>query len=352
MNFDAQHYVPVLKAKRGEKGALSLLDDKVAERVTPLLEIVERTENPLDDHLKTAFTKLAAAVSRFDRCFLDARELAPDGPVAAQAVFDRAAAEGIVFTPVTGITRSFDTRSALSHSSNGIALRITREEFEAGDLSSGILAFMRTHGLHPEHTDLIIDLGAVDNLIAAGVESLATAFLAEVPNHGSWRTFTLSACAFPKSMGSVDRHSHDHVDRAEWQTWRDGLHANRNDLERLPAFSDCAIQHPSGVEGFNPLFMPISASVRYTLDDTWLRIKGESTRNTSATSQFPNLAKMLAYGQLSSAYYGADHCSGCKSIKAAADGARKLGSPEVWRRIGTIHHIAKVVGDLGKLPWT
>ena len=37
-----------------------------------------------------------------------------------------------------------------------------------------------------------------------------------------------------------------------------------------PTFSDCAIQHPVGVEGFNPRTMQVSASVRYALPDQWL----------------------------------------------------------------------------------
>ena len=75
---------------------------------------------------------------------------------------------------------------------------------------------MRTSGLEPEGVDLIVDLGAVENMVTPGIEALATAFLADVPDKPRWRTLTLSACAFPMSMGGVNRKSYDAVDRTEW----------------------------------------------------------------------------------------------------------------------------------------
>lgn len=39
--------------------------------------------------------------------------------------------------------------------------------------------------------------------------------------------------------------------------------------------------------------MAVSASIRYTLPEEWLLIKGESTRRTPAVRQFPALATKL-----------------------------------------------------------
>ena len=353
MSFGPSHYVPVLKVKRGEKKALTQISPTLRRHVTPLLEIVERKEDKaptVQNHLDTAFAKLAESVAPYSRCFLDAREIEPDGPPPAAAVFERASAEEITFTPVTGISRSSDLVPALQHRTHGLALRLTREEFEAGNLAHRLTAFIGEHGLNREETDLIVDLGAVDDLITPGVRALADAFLSTVPDPSAWRTLTVSACAFPLSMGGVDRHSHDLVERADWLAWRDGLHPRRNDLPRLPTFSDCAIQHPAGVEGFDPRYMSVSASIRYTLEQAWLLIKGESSRRTGTSIQFPRLATQLVYGHLRNYFAGENHCAGCASIKAAADGAPRLGSPEVWRRLGTIHPITRIAQDLSGLP--
>lgn len=349
MTFGPYHYVPVLKMKRGEKGALRAITPSLRLRVTPLLEIVERTKPTVGGHLDTAFKDLAESLQGYPRCFLDAREIALDGPPAAEKVFSRADAAGISFTPVTGVTRTEDVAAALSYNSNGVALRLTRQEFEDGLFPGTIPRFMDTHGLTPEETDLIIDLGPVDDFITEGIIGLTNAFLSDVPNHTKWRTFTISACAFPSSMGVVQRNSHAIVERMEWIAWRDNLRANTAVIPRLPTFSDCAIQHPIGVEGFDPRMMQVSASVRYTLPGSWLLIKGESTRNIPAREQFPALATQLVYGIHRTSYMGLCHCDGCASIRRAADGAPGLGSAEAWRRLGTIHHISTVAQKLESL---
>jgi len=211
-------------------------------------------------------------------------------------------------------------------------LRLTRDEFESGGLSAKLGNLLHTHRLEPEEVDLVMDLGAVEDLIAPGVAALTRAFMADVPHHHRWRTFTVSACAFPKSMGGVQRNSHELCNREEWIAWRDNIHARRQGFTRLPTFSDCGIQHPAGVEAFDPRIMQVSAAVRYTLQEAWLLIKGESTRFTRPGAQFPSLAMRLVYGHLRHYFAGPKHCAGCAGIKAAADGSEGLGSAEIWRR--------------------
>lgn len=352
MTFGANHYVPILKVKQGEKAALTRVANALVPHLTPLLEIVERTDGKaVDKHIATAFKGLHDAVTAYPRCLIDTREIEADGPAAAHAVFSRAKTEGIVFTPVTGVTRTADVTPALEHRDHGLALRLTRAEFEAGQLPSAIPAFLSTHGLSPGEIDLIVDLGAVEEMIVDGIAALTSAFLNDVPNHQAWRTFTVSASAFPVSMGGVDRHSHDLVERSDWLAWRDHLHSTRHSLVRLPTYSDYAIQHPLGVEGFDFRFMQVSAAIRYTKEEHWLLVKGESTRSVLPSAQFPQLATRLVYGHLQQHFAGSTHCRGCQAIKAAADGANGYGSAGAWRRLGTIHHLTAVMQGLQNLNW-
>jgi hypothetical protein len=349
VTFDAGHYMPVLKIKRGEKAALTLVAPSLCSRIVPFLEIVERKDKPPSLHLQTAFTGLANSVRAYPRCFLDAREIAADGPQGAASVFQRAAAEGIVFTPVTGVSRTVDVWAALAHRTHGLALRVTRAEFDNGNLAADIDGFLDSHGLMPEEVDLIVDLGPVEDLIVDGIAALTEAFMAEVPHHKRWRTFTLSACSFPLSMGIVNRQSHDFVERADWIAW-ETLYGRRDELQRLPTFSDTVIQHPVGVEGFDPRIMQVSACVRYTLANQWLLIKGESTRSIPPSTQFPQLATRLVYGHLRPYFAGSSHCEGCQGMKDSADGAGHFGSAEVWRRLGTVHHVSLTTQALEALP--
>ena len=352
-DFGPQHYVPVLKVKRGEKQALASISPGLQQYVVPLLEIVKRTDKTLPDHLTNGFSRLAQCLSGYSRCLLDVQELEPDGQAGAAESFNRASAEGITFTPVTGISRSADVYPAVALAdTNGIALRLTDSDFQTGQLATDLNYFLSTNSILPSSVDLIVDLGDVGDLIPPGIIQKTMDFLTNVPSKNQWRTLTVAGSAFPLSMAVVDRNSSKLVPRADWVAWRDGLYSRRAALERLPTYSDCAIQHPIGVEGFDPRFMRASPTMRYTLDNDWLLVKGESARVTPASNQFPTLATQLVYGSLQNFYRGAQHCAGCRMIQDSANGVPRLGSPEIWRRIGTIHHITTVVHDgLGSLLW-
>ena len=353
MTFSSRHYVPVLKLKRGEKQALSHISPGLRPYVVPLLEVVERKQAPtVDKHLTTGFRDLATSLQGYSRCLLDVREIEPDGISGANEAFDRALTAGIQFTPVTGISRAADVPPAIGLSNaRGVGIRLTRQEFEKHLIPNDLNRFLSAYGLTPDRVDLIVDLGSIDTLITAGAIALTQAFLAVVPNKSQWRTLTVTASSFPISMGVVNRNSSGRVERSDWLAWRIGQFERRATLARLPTFSDCAIQHPVGIEDFDPRFMRVSASIRYASGDDWLLIKGESTRTNPPSIQFPQLATQLVYGRLQAEYAGPSHCYGCKLIKDSADGTQGLGSAEVWRRIGTIHHITTVVqDDLGSLP--
>ena len=342
----------MLKVKRGEKGALERISLALRAHITPLLEIVEWRESAerpsLSRHLNTAFKDLATSLRLYPRCFLDGRELEPEGPAAAKEVFTKARNAGIQFIPVTGISRQWDVAAALNNRARGLAIRLTRAEFEGGDLPSSLRAFIAHHNVVCEETDLIVDLGPVEDMVTPGVVRFATQFLGDVPDPHLWRTLTLSASSFPQSMRVVQRRSHTVVPRVEWLAWRQMR--NEGQLARIPTYSDCAIQHPAGVEGFDPARMQVSATVRYALSDSWLLIKGVSTRSQPARLQFPRLANQLVSGHLRDYFRGRLHCEGCASITAAANGRPRLGSAEVWRRIGTVHHITEVTRTMKSLP--
>src|SRR6266571_737424 len=188
--------MPVLKVKRGEKKALQVIAPALQQHIIPLMEIVERKSERvpnINHHLDTAFKDLDLSIRPYARFLFDTREIAPDGPAAVAEVYRRAATA---------------------------RMRLTRAEFEAGELTRDLRAFLSRHGLAPEELDLVVDLGAVEDLIAEGVANLTQEFLAAVPDQTRWRTLTVTACAFPMSMRGVDRHSSQIVERAEWRAWR------------------------------------------------------------------------------------------------------------------------------------
>lgn len=340
-------YMPVLKTKRAEKYALTRIDKRFHQRIRPLFEIIARNPekvNSVTEHLKSVFKNLAVCAKPYGRCFLDAREIAPDGEEAANEAFSLAVDYLLKFTPVTGVTRAADVPAVMRFGTEGIALRVTRSEFESGDLMRDVRNFVSRHALNYEGIDLIVDMESVDEMIDDGVMACAEAFLAELPELKRWRTLTISGSAFPLSTGQ--RNSQKLVERVEWKAWRN----MRELLPRRSNFSDCVVQHPRGVEGFDHKKMQVSAVIRYTLDEEWLLIKGESLNRAKGWEQFQNLSTHLVHGHLRKHFEGSSHCRGCQGIHAAAAGAENYASPEAWRRIGTIHHISTVMNALSSLP--
>lgn len=340
------HYVPVLKVKDGEKRALRQLPGPIAAVVTPLLEIVRRTDKPIGKHLDTAFKGLDKAVSPFQRYFLDCREIEGDGAVAAATVFARAAALGKPFIPVTSVSRSVDVAAALAHRAHGIGLRLSREEFEAGTLTASVSGFLSKHGVSPSEVDVIIDLGAVDQMIVPGVEALAEQFLADVPHLGSWRSLILSACGFPRSLAGVKADSNGTFDRVDWRHWHDCIFSPRASLARLPTYSDCGIQHRDGVEGIDFSKIKPAAAIRQTCDASWHVDKGRSIRDHGG-DQFQTLASNV----VTATHAVAAHCAGCDALHRASSNPNGMKSLGKWREYGTIHHITLTVERLASLPF-
>lgn len=354
MTFGADHYVPALKLKLGEKDALAMLSATIKARITPLFQIVEMNgTKSLDEHLETAFKKFHPSVAGVGRYFIDPIEIEAHGAAAAAKVFDMCRYQALPFTPVTGISRPTAlTAAAMSASGRtGLAIRLTRKDFESGQVQTALPAFIELQKIDPAATDLIVDAGAVSDMIEEGIAAMAELFLASIPKLSSWKTLTLIASAFPRSMQHVDRDSHALVQRAEWVAWRDHLRRNRTTLARLPTFGDWGIQHPTGVEQFDPIKMQASAAIRYTLDSQWLLIKGRGTKKSSPSVQMPGLARSLVSGPHKKHFLKAQHCAGCELIEKAAQGAPKVGSLTKWRQIGTGHHITTTVEAIQRLPW-
>lgn len=334
-------YLPVLKLKRAEKHALPKLERSIAARVVPLFEVVE-CAGAIAPHLDKAFKALDLAVAPFRRFFLDCREIHSFGSAAASDAFARAAASRVPFVPVTSVTRSADVSAALSHRANGLALRLSRKEFESGVVTSATNRFLSKHGLSPGEVDLIVDLEAIDRMIAPGAQALLTGFLRDVPRKGEWRSVTVSACAFPESLGFVRANASGHAERLDWKIWED-LRANLSafGLTQAPTFSDCGIQHRSGVEGLDFSKVKPAAAIRWTHGNGWHMEKGKSVRDHGG-EQFGDLAEKAIRAT------GArrKHCAGCEALYRARTASKGFGSAEVWRRYGTVHHITSVVEAL------
>lgn len=203
----------------------------------------------------------------------------------------------------------------------------------AADLD-GLLSSLR---LNPSSVDLVVDLQIFDK----AVHNLGM-ICSVVPNVLKWRTLTVASGAFPKNLVGLSVGQH-HLPRLEWESWRKQVTSH---LSRRPTYGDYATLHPYLTSWF--LGMNVSASIRYTVEESWLIMRGEGLRNEGGTgyAQYPANAELLCYHP---EYCGPDFSFGDRYIYEIGSKKQKTGRPETWLTAGVNHHLTFVARQIAGL---
>jgi hypothetical protein len=164
-----------------------------------------------------------------------------------------------------------------------------------------------------------------------------------VPYLEDWGSLTVLAGSFPKDLSEFKRNDHHLIERSDWLRWSQYVDSHP---ARIPVYGDYTIQH--GIfEEQQGKRRNFSASIRYTLDDKWLLMKGEGVfnENSAGFGQWPAHAKLLV-GMPE--YSGPEFSFGDRFINEIASHPTKKGTAELWLSAGISHHIAKVLAQIAK----
>lgn len=346
--FGPDHYVPILKCKQGELRALGQLASK--QKLTPLLE-VDEIPRDLDDgspqrdierHAEIAIDGITSGWGTANVFFLDvanvAQHTAANGVDGASYFLSEASTAGLIFIPVVGVNRlSPELAACFGYTANGLCIRIARGDVFNVQFQNQLNRLVAASNVPVDRIDLVVDLGSLVDVDLAQVTPQAIFVLNQIPNVATWRTLSIVGSAFPASMGVLHSNSHTTLPRTEWQNW---LALRAGTCARIPTFGDYGVQHPIVMEGFDPRYMAQSAAIRYTHRDTWLLVKGQSTKLLPGGVQYQSLASILTRRP---EFYGSQHCNGCSDIAACAVSSAGNASASAWRRIGTTHHLELVL---------
>lgn len=345
--FDYMHYVPVLRWKRGERGALKDLDpdDKVA--MTPLLEPLpgymrprrSRRSAPASDDLSVVVEQIADCWGS-PRIFVDlakASETPFQGTTTrnVERCFEALTAMGVHPIPVTQPGRTTKLQSGIREIvqvlRTGLAVRVPVLSLQAQAVSlelRDLIAF------------LDVDLGDVDIIVEYGLVGAGDPSFSDVcqrlPEIHRWRTFTILGGSFPPNLMGFKKPGQYEVQREEWKRWAAEV-ATSTGLPRRPSFGDYTIQHPIYIEpvrGANP-----TASIRYTSDTYWVIMRGEGLRTPGSAghAQYPANAELLSGRK---EYCGPLYSAGDEYIwDVASRQSPGPGTPEKWLRAGINHHL-------------
>lgn len=193
-----------------------------------------------------------------------------------------------------------------------------------------------------ENSTLIIDMGSIWKDDISAVMLSVKLVLQEIPNSTNWENIVISMSSFPDSLSCVEkRTSNDSFKRIEWQVWNKIV--QREAFK--PIYSDYSIAHPL-LNEVDPRIINMYASIRYTLDETWFILRGDSLRDFGFT-QYPKLCRdLIGSGKFS----GKSFSWGDSRIKEfTEDGNTRTGNATTWREIGNNHHFKLVLQQLSNL---
>ncbi|PIT88971.1 MAG: hypothetical protein COU27_02810, partial [Candidatus Levybacteria bacterium CG10_big_fil_rev_8_21_14_0_10_36_7] len=227
-------------------------------------------------------------------------------------------------------------------SKQGVCLRITDSNFKEKTLSNDIENFLRNNKLGAKDVDFLVDFKIIDE--KTSIDSLE-AKINSIPKITEWRTFIVAGGSFPENLSHLEKHNQHNIPRIDWAIWNELL----TKLKRRPSFADYTIQYPiylPKTSAFNP-----SASIRYTLENEWVIVRGEGLRNPKGAGfkQYPAQAQILANQK--NIFKGEDFSTGDAYIaeKAKDIKTKKTGNPKTWLEAGINHHVSLVVDQISSL---
>jgi Beta protein len=370
--FGSNHYIPILRWKQAERFALHRLRSEDKARITPLIEITPKSflakkrdkgiSSPEPDSLipdgnnlapepGAVLRRHAKEVLRFwgnTPLFLDLNHIegvvpAINGDIHALTYFsDVGRSYCLKIVPVTELERSAAYQNAvaavLKTDQSGVCLRVSISELVDNACNERLQNGLARLGARVNQTDLLLDYGVFDPDAPTILE-----LLAHVPRLKDWRSLTVARGAFPKDLQGFKPGSHKIV-RSDWINWRN--ESRKRGRLRWPSFSDYTVQYGRYVEpvdNANP-----SASIRYTLPEEWLIMRGEGIFNDNG----PGRAQWNANAMLLSErdeFYGSNFSDGDTYIDEMSRKQKDHGSPMTWIRAGLNHHMSVAARQIAAL---
>lgn len=325
-------YVPILKAKLGEKKAVLSLFDSTKDKITPLFEVPK-------DHLEKCDCTFYEKDWVGRNFYLDfPHEIIQNGLSDKNfyAWFSTIKKEFLI--PVLHLCYdSSRVKQILSITCNGIAIRLTINEIFSDSFIEDYKIF--TSNLKTDEVDLIIDAQELDgDQFNKELSTLKNA-IKQLPNLTSYRNVIFTSGSFPKTL-QVDKDELILLARSETKFFNAICTSfpNTNFI-----YSDYCVNHWDFFEYI--IGMSVSFNIRYTVDDYYLIFKGKTAKKEGFN--IVNVKAACKKLVKSSYYSGKDFSEGDAMIYSISDGTiKKGGNPTTWRMIGTNHHIEFIINLL------
>jgi len=360
------HYIPILKWKRAEQGALKELTDKDKAHITPFIQFV--MPKPKKDETLEDMT------ARFEKQSMDIPEKIVDIWGKSAIIIDFS----LLYIPATSKTRiiqkvldsgeTLDTNfipalhlgdedaikskvCLLSKDyKKGMCLRLVCSDFsDMEKLDLKIKSFLSSFKINESDVDLLVDIKEIseDAVKYNNYFNLSQ----KLSNLTKWRSFIFSSGSFPIDLSGCKLDEQNLIPRTDWVSWVSQIHTKG--IVRKPIFSDYTIQHPIYKES-TQFFHP-TASLKYTLSDSWLIMKGKKQKFEDYLAHAKTLisdsrfsGKEFSFGD-NFISGKADHFDKYISEKNKGIDVKGTGSTETWLKAGINHHLVLVANQVSSL---
>lgn len=345
-------YVPVIKGKKNDLKALSLLSEKSRAVIKPLVEIMPlAVGTTIEVHLE----KFAGNIKKYlptGPIYVDFYGLMPstmtyDNFPASIAGYKYLKINGRIVTPVYGFDRDEslwgEIREIVHSFDEGFCFRILVEDIEDSEETwSKIIGRTGEIGITASKVDLLIDLRDIGNKEISDVREVIVDFLSGMPQGHKFRSITIVASSALKTVTDIEKDGWGDIKRNELFLWTE-LQFDLADTYEI-IYGDYGVIHPEFSDsGPTP---NKNAKIRYTHKLGIRYFRGHMLADPPGYSQYYELASQVLNSDV---YQGKNFSAGDDVIFNSAFRLCGTGSLSTWVQNDMNHHLEFVVRQMTAL---
>lgn len=334
-------YVPIVRWKQGEQGALRYLDTTDRQHMLPIAEVQLLASGAAQPKLVSQMSRSAGEEYPIGIDLSDAYNgIVPHAGLAD--VCNRLIKEGIDAWPTVRAVAALGDPAGLSYYKGFKAVIVrARPGIKIPELDAVISDMRKACGKRTA-LYLVLDLYAVgdrDPIAEAASISSVVAHYCSMP---TLTQVVLAGGSFPMSLASLKPGINNLLVRQEVAIWK-ALRKTAGCVNVV--FGDYCVTNPEPLEDIDPRKMNPAAAIRYALTTHWRVIRGSGVRSKGkgGMGQYNGLCQLLI---VHPDYSGKTYSYSDARYHHHAQAGTTSGSLTTWRRDATSHHIVLTVRNL------
>lgn len=329
-------YLPMLRSKAGEAVALQHLSAVAKQRAFPVIHLTVPTKAGFLQKLIGAWSGRSLAVDGTWNFGQTGSTAALAATVAALRAANVAALPCIEVDASAAYLAAVHTALAQAPGL-GVVVKVRLNQI------AQLTAWITAQGWPFQSIDLIVEAGYIPAVGHGVLNQVVINAINGISGH-PWRTITLSSSAAPRDFGSLVL-GPNLVDRLDWLLWQSVSPLVSVALD----YADYGTSHPDMTEAPGFAVANATVSVKYTLDNHWLMVKGYPTRGRTGQPMAGQYQGHAVAVRSHPSFGGVPNCWADNRITQIASGmllpsGRPItsGSRTSWVEIGMNRHLSLV----------